>query len=137
MRRFRRADIVLVPGVLVWRFPASENPLPVLTLLHREPDLTLTGLCLWWPRGLGDGRNLPGDGLVLVHPGFRRRGIGAVLLACATVAWGADVREQRFSASGRATVEAFLARAGTRQVVPGSSVRPEGSSTASCDDRGC
>jgi GNAT superfamily N-acetyltransferase len=50
----------------------------------------------------------PGEYFIIVHPSYRRLGIGAALLAAADEEWGLDFWHQDYSNEGRALALTYL-----------------------------
>lgn len=100
-------------GITWWTVPADLVPVRVECLLHwtvvdRAP--LLTGILNYYPDGAPAGER-PGDALVLVRPGFLRRGIGTALVRAALDRWpDLDLAGQSFTPDGLALAASIADR---------------------------
>lgn len=103
-----RTDIPKAEGIVHWTVPSHLAPVRIECLLFfwrlPTPALNLLGICNYYPEGSPQGEQ-PHDTLTLVHPDFRRLGIGSALLREAMRRWPQiKLADQTYTAQGWALV---------------------------------
>lgn len=108
--QYDRPDITPAPGVVGWQVPPGLTPVPVLCLLYyteHRGRLTLVGILSYFPEG-SPFDDEPGDFMVLVHPEWRRQGIGSRLVREAVRRWGVDLMTQCYTTQGWMLAQSIL-----------------------------
>ena len=90
----------------------SETTIIVNATIYRNKLGKVVGVLHQYPGGLDvhfrNANKKPGEYFIIVHPSYRRRGIGAALLAAADEKWGLDFWRQDYSKEGRALAVKYL-----------------------------
>lgn len=90
----------------------GETIVIVNATIYRNKMGAIVGVLHQYPGGLDirvrDANKKPGEYFIIVHPSYRRRGIGAALLAAADEKWGLDFWHQDYSDEGYALAVKYL-----------------------------